>query len=218
MKKLQNVIDRFLRYRRLQQSFTDRIRCLVNRNPVDWDFRAEKCGKSLLAAVCFRETALASNRRKDSKIYQPIGFYYAMFHMSLAMLWINPRISASDLSKIHHKKLFRLVDDQLVRHGYVGAEFYANLERLKELRESCNYCFGYRDGLDEDLTKATKQTYEAFNDALRFIHEVLDASKSLQRVQIGIADGFGDDILETYLTEKHKEKVSKYLVNHGLSA
>lgn len=162
MQKLKNVVERFLGHRRLHQSFRDKVRRLANRNTADWHYRAEKCGKSLLAAVCFRETALASNRRKDSRIYQPIGFYYAMFHMSLAMLWINPRIKASDLSRISHVKLFNLIDSELVRHKYVSREFYNNLELLKELRESCNYCFGYRDGLDEDLSKAAGQTFRSF--------------------------------------------------------
>lgn len=218
MQRLIKVIERFLTHRRLGQAFRDKVRNLVNTNKTDWDYRAEKCGKSILAAVCFRETALAGNRRKDSKIYQPIGFYYAMFHMSLAMLWINPRVKASDLKKIHHRKLFSLVDSQLVRHKYVSEDYYASLCWLKELRESCNYSFGYRDSLDADLSKAAKKTYESFDDALIFIHEVLAASNSLFRVQVGIADGFGDDTLETYLTDRHKEKVSKYLVDHGLSA
>ena len=218
MQGLTKVIKRFLADRRLGQSFSDKVRYLVNSNITDWDNRAEKCGKSLLAAICFRETALASNRRKDSKIYQPIGFYYAMFHMSLAMLWINPRVKASDLKNIHHGKLFSLVDSELVRHNYVGADYYERLKWLRVLRESCNYSFGYRDSLDADLSRAAKNTYESFDDALTFIHEVLAASKSLFKVQVGIADGFGDDILETYLTDKHKEKVNKYLVDHGLSA
>jgi hypothetical protein len=218
MQGLAKVINRFLAHRRLGQPFTDKVRCLVNGNITDWDYRAEKCGKSLLAAVCFRETALASHRRKDSKIYQPIGFYYAMFHMSLAMLWINPRVKALDLKHIHHRKLFNLVNSELVRHGYIRPDYYARLDWLRELRESCNYTFGYRGSLDADLSTAAVNTYESFDDALKFIHEVLEVSNSLFRVQVVIADGCGDDILETYLTDKHKEKVKKYLVDHGLSA
>jgi len=116
------------------------------------------------------------------------------------------------------KKLFNLFNSQLVTHYCVGTDYYANLSWLRELRESCNYSFGYRDSLEADLSIAANNTYESFDDALTFIHEVLAASDSLFRVQVGIADGFGDDILDAYLTDKHKKKVFKYLVDHGLSA
>lgn len=218
MNSLPVFLKRFLTPHRFKKEFEDKVRQLVNSSPEDWDSRATKCARSLLAAVCFRETAIASQRRQDSMIYQPIGLYYSMFHMSIAMLWLNPRVKPDQLSNIHHKKLGKLVEAELVKKGFVGLPFYDTLIKLRELRESCNYQFGYREGLGSTLQKAIKDTDASFNDAFHFIHQVLKASNSHFRVQVDIADGFGDDILDSYLTKKHKEKVFNYLVRNGVLA
>jgi uncharacterized protein (UPF0332 family) len=218
MNSLPIIIKRFLTPKRFKQNFEDKVRNLVNSHPVDWDYRSTKCAKSVLAAVCFRETALASQRRQDSMIYQPIGLYYSMFHMSIAMLWLNPRIPLNQLSNIHHKALGNLVENELVKTGFVDSFFHETLIKLRGLRESCNYQFGYTEDLGVTIRKAIKETDISFDKAFHFIHQVLNASDSLFRVQVGIADGFGDDILDSYLTEKHKEKVFNYLVRNGLSA
>lgn len=218
MTSLTNALQRFFTPTRFKKKFEDKIRNLVNTQPEDWDLRATKCAKSLLAAVCFRETALASQRRQDSMIYQPIGLYYSMFHMSMAMLWLNPRVKPTQLSEIHHKTLINLIDRELIQHNLIEPSFHDNIINLKDLRESCNYQFGYQERLDILVRDAIKKTDSSFNDAIRLIHQILKASNSLSRVQIGIADGFGDDILDSYLTRKHKDKVFDYLIRNGLSA
>ena len=218
MTVLQKLFQRFLMPSRFKKKFEDKIRNLVNSNSEDWDFRATKCAKSLLAAVCFRETALASQRRQDSMIYQPIGLYYSMFHMSMAMLWLNPRIRPEQLRNIHHKTLSNLVENELVKKDFIEMSFYNTLISLRNLRESCNYQFGYEENLDALVRKAIKETDISFSEAFHFIHQVLKASDSHFRVQVGIADGFGDDILDSYLTAKHKKKVFDYLVRNGLCA
>ena len=173
--------------------------------------------RAILTAVCFRETAIASSETKDSLIYQPIGLYYSMFHMSLAMLWLNPRINPKDLENIRHSKLINMVNSQLVQTKFIKSSFHRLLVSLKHLRESCNYQFGYQDNLELELTKAINMTEKAFDNALEFIHQALNVSDSLFRVQGSIGDGFGDDILDSYLSPEHKENVSDYLVINGLS-
>jgi uncharacterized protein (UPF0332 family) len=217
MWNITDIIQSFLKPSKLQQKFRDKIRNLVKTNPADWDKRAIGCSRSLLTAVCFRETAIASVQLKESMIYQPIGLYYAMFHMSLAMLWLNPRIKSEDLTRIHHKKLASLVSTQLVQTNFIDSSYFDLLLGLKDLRESCNYQFGYRDNLSNEMTEATEKTETAFDNALQFIHQVLDASDTLFRVQVGIGDGFGDDILDSYLSPEHKDNVISYLVLNGLS-
>jgi len=150
-------------------------------------------------------------------IYQPIGLYYSMFHMSLAMLWINPRIEKIQLKEIHHKALINLVKSNLVDAKLLKPSFGSLLTSLKELRESCNYQFGYQEDLNIVLANAIEKTDLEFDAAIEYIHQVLDVSKSLFSVKVGIGDGFGDDILDSYLSKEHKENVFHYLVSHGLS-
>lgn len=218
MKNIDCIIARFFKEKVLPQNFKDKVREQVKSNPNEWNLRVMKCSKSLLAAVCFRETAKAIQRKKDSKIYQPIGLYYSMFHMSLAMLWLNPRIKVAQLKQIHHTLLIKLVKNELELKLFIESFFLVTLMKLKELRESCNYKFGYMNDLDLEVNSGIVNTDRAFSIAIKYIHQVLEVSNSLSQVKIGIADGFGDDIIDSYLTTKHKNNVIKYLLHNGLTA
>lgn len=212
----ENIKD-YLRKKIFKQSFSDGIKQLVNKSQDDWDRRARVSAERILTATCFRETAIASAESKDSLIYQPIGLYYSMFHLSLAMLWLNPRVDTNQLREIHHKPLINLVKSQLVQAKFIDKSFLDLLYQLKEMREFCNYKFGYADNLDIKIDDAISRTETEFENAFKFIHQVLDASDSLFRVQTGIGDFFGDDILDTYLSKEHKGNVFQYLAIHGLS-
>jgi len=215
---INDIIQSYLKPRIFKQKFSDNIKHLVKTNRTDWDYRAIESARRILTAVCFLETVRAIHESKDSLIYQPIGLYYSMFHMSLAMLWLNPRVYKSKLSHIHHKKLINLVRTDLIQAKFVDSSFYNLLVNLKDLRESCNYRFGYQDNLEFELTQALDDTDKAFDNALKFIHQVLNESNSLFRLQVTIGDGFGDDILGSYLSNEHKENVVNYLVRNGLSS
>jgi hypothetical protein len=67
------------------------------------------------------------------------------------------------------------------------------------------------------MQKAVCDTELAFDHSFVFIHQVLHATDSLFRLQVGIGDGFGDDILNTYLSKEHKENVNNYLVLYSLT-
>ena len=218
MWNITDIIQSYLSKKRFKQSFSDRIKQLVNANQVDWDKRATVSAKRILTATCFRETAIASAESKDSLIYQPIGLYYSMFHLSLAMLWLNPRVDTKQLIQVHHTPLINLVSSQLVQPKFIEESFLNLLVDLKNLRESCNYQFGYKDNLNIEIDKAISRTETEFENAFEFIHQFIDVCNSLFRVQTGIGDGFGDDILDSYLSVEHKENVNHYLVTHGLTA
>ena len=46
-------------------------------------------------------------------------------------------------------------------------------------------------------------TDKAFDNALKFIHQVLNESNSLFRLQVTIGDGFGDDFITTFMCESN---------------
>jgi len=213
---IDDIIQAYTGCKNLPQSFTDKVRQISKQDSNDWDYRTTQCAKSILTAVCFRETAIASAESTDSMIYQPIGLYYSMFHMSLAMLWINPRVRKIQLTEIHHNTLINLVKSNLVDARLLKPSFESLLTSLKKLRESCNYQFGYQEDLNIVLVDAIEKTESEFDMAIEYIHQVLDVSKSLFRVQVEIGDGFGHDILDSYLSKEHKENVIHYLATHGL--
>lgn len=218
MWSINDIIQSYLKPTVFKQKLSDDIKNLVKTNPTDWDYRARESARRILTAVCFLETVRTIHESKDSLIYQPIGLYYSMFHMSLAMLWLNPRVDTRQLSRIHHNKLINLVKTDLIQSKFIEPSFYKLLVDLRDLRESCNYRFGYQDNLEFELTQALDATDKAFVNALKFIHQVLNESNSLFRLQVTIGDGFGDDILDSYLSSEHKKNVVDYLVLNGLSS
>ncbi|HJV89246.1 MAG TPA: hypothetical protein VJ623_02990 [Holophagaceae bacterium] len=218
MWNIEDVIQSYLKDPKFKSNFKDKIKNSVRSNSSEWDHRIMKSSKSILTAVCFRETAIASLESQDSLVYQPIGLYYSMFHISMAMCWINPRVRLEDLKHIQHAKLLRIIESQFVQNHFVPQSFFDVMSKLKELREACNYQFGYQDNLELEVRNAVEESERAFDCAFQFIHQVLNASASLFRVQVGIGDGFGDQILDSYLSKEHKENVFDFLVQNGLSS
>jgi uncharacterized protein (UPF0332 family) len=218
MWSIDDIIQSYLKPRLFEQDFSDQIKHLAKTNQIDWDNRVRNSAMLILAAICFRETVIASHESKDSLIYQPIGLYYSMFHISRSMLWLNPRVATKNLPKMSHNNVINSVKSQLIQTKFIDGSFSALLVNLKDLRESCNYQFCFQDNLEFEITQALEDTNKAFDNAFKFIHQVLHESNSLLRLQVTIGDGFGDDILDSYLSSEHKENVVLYLVTNALTS
>ena len=72
----------------LSRAYYCKLRHDVKSNPNEWADRSRSFARSLLASVAFRESAQATMDQTKSVILAPIGFYYALFHLAMAALWI----------------------------------------------------------------------------------------------------------------------------------
>jgi len=181
----------------------------------EWDFRVETCARRLLTAVCFRENAENTYKITKSVILPIIGFYYSMFHMSLALLSVEYTTEIDALNKIAHNKLINLIHDKFIKRSIIEREFFDILVELRELRGIANYSFYELRNLDIELYYP--KTEIAFNMAIKFIKEVHNIIKNeyhiLTTMEVTIFDGIGDDILSTYLSTNEIRTVEKYLEN-----
>lgn len=204
----QNYRDKLVAYIREDNKLINKIYDV----DTEWDFRVDACARRLLTAICFRENTYKVTK---SVILPIIGFYYSMFHMSLALLSVEYTTEIDVLNKIPHNKLINLIHDKFIKRSIIDRDFFDTLVELRELRSIANYSFHEIHNLDIELYYP--KTEIAFNIAIKFIKEVHNIIKNeyhiLTSMEVIIFDGIGDDILSTYLSKNEIRTVEKYLEN-----
>lgn len=207
----QNYRDKLVAYIREDNKLINKIYDV----DTEWDFRVDSCARRLLTAICFRENAENTYKVTKSVILPIIGFYYSMFHMSLALLSVEYTTEIDVLNKIPHNKLINLIHDKFIKRSIIDRDFFDTLVELRELRSIANYSFHEIHNLDIELYYP--KTEIAFNIAIKFIKEVHNIIKNeyhiLTSMEVIIFDGIGDDILSTYLSKNEIRIVEKYLEN-----
>lgn len=189
------------------------------REYTEWDYRIHKCARRILAATCFRENANNTYQKTKSIILPVIGYYYALFHMGVAVLYLDYSMDFEKLKRIRHSTLINLICIKLVNRGLISDKFTKLLLDLKEIREEANYYFGVMYNLEE--IDYYIETGKAFDDAINFIKVINNTIKDYQQVlmdiMVKIGDGFGDDITNTYLSKDDQESVVEYLISKSLT-
>ena len=205
-----------------KEKYRNKLRWHAKTYNNEWDARAYRFAKHLLAAVAFRESAQATMEQTGSVILTPIGFYYSLFHLGVAALTIDHRATLDSLKNMRHKPLLNRLNSTMRQPGYVSEHFINTFKRLKNDREYANYQFSIRtnDDFFDVAPKYYVDTEACFQDVRKFFVCVADVIEDLSplnfRVKAGIADGFGDDILQTYLSEDYRRRVTQWIVSNDL--
>ena len=185
----------------------------------EWSARIFRCAKRLLSAICFRETAESTYRKTGSKNLPLIGFYYSLYHMGVAMLYVEYTIPLPKLRKIRHSTLQNLIQDKFIEKSFIPQKYLDLLIELKDIREYTNYSFGYR--IEDKTNSYYKQTGHAFNSALNFIkmisNEINEDNSLLFQISAIIGDVIGDDTYMAYLSKEDMERVDAYLILKNLT-
>ena len=210
----------------MKQSYFKNLREHFEKNGNnDWNNRFEYCGERLLSAICFRESANNIYQTTNQPIFTTIGYYYAMFHLSLAVLSLDYKTSSSELRFIQHKKLFHLLEQNIYPNRIVDSQYQDLLMKLNKMRNTVNYSMDrcYKSKIDIHLPTELEKMYEKtgteFSNVIDFIHCVqltLDYSWPTM-LEMGIGDGFGDDVTSNYLTKNEIETVEAYLLKYNLT-
>jgi len=217
MINLKDLIDSYLNPPICNQSYIEKLRNDVKNNNEAWENRAILSSKSFLKAICFKVVSESMLENKINFIFPPIGFYYSVFHLSLSMLFLERTTEISQLKKIHHNTLIKLVKNKLIQTKLIDKGYENWYAELRELREFCNYNFGYQENLEKLTNKISKNANRAFDEGIRFNRHILNITDNLFRFQVGIGDGFGDDILDTYISEEDKANVWSDLAQFGMT-
>jgi len=188
----------------------------LNNDLDEWWKRSEICSRRILTAICFREHSNRVFALTESRIFPNIGFYYALFHMSVAILAIDYSTELKNLKRITHKNLINLIDDKLVKRKLIPIDYLELLWELKGLREDTSYSF--KTNFKTEIYY--QEVGKLFNVAISFIKEFSNVIENrftlLLRICTDIGDGFGDVILQNFLSEKDKRNVEDYLLKNDL--
>jgi len=179
-------------------------------------YRAEKAAKHLLTAVVFKETSRVSFKKTNSILLPSIGYYYSIFHMSIALCWLHPEIENSKLKKIKHKTLQNLIKTYFITPKLLSEYYSSLMQNLKEEREFSNYKLGeFNYDFFEEIEKNDKYVGDLFKQSIELINEICGHLSSQfdikTRISAYIGDAKGDDFIQTYLSKEEQERVMDYL-------
>ncbi len=207
----------------MKQKTADKFIRLYNQFSEDicWN-RAEKSAKHLLSSIAFKECSTSYYKTSDSVLLSPIGYYYSIFHMSMSLCWLNPEIEEAKLSKIRHTTLQNLIKSNFVNQGLLNESYSDLMQELKEEREWLNYTFGeYQYDFFENAVENEKLLSQEFEKSIILMNDICSLLKQKfdikQRIKTYIADSKGDDLLQTYLSNKEQDIVTNILVDIGYS-
>lgn len=205
------------------QKQSDKIKRLYKDLSEDqrWE-RAEKAAKHLLTAVAFKETSRVSFEKTNSVLLPPIGYYYSIFHMSVALCWLHPEVEDTKLKKLKHSTLQGLIQTYFITPKLLSDYYSTLMQGLKEEREFLNYTFGEFDcDFFEEVEKNEKYVGDAFNLSIELIDEICEILSPQfdirARISTYIADSKGDDFIQTYLSSEEQNRVTDYLVKVNYS-
>ncbi|ENI8058867.1 hypothetical protein ABZX01_004570 [Vibrio vulnificus] len=207
----------------MNQKQSDKIKRLYRELSEEqhWE-RAEKAAKHLLTAVAFKETSRVSFEKTNSVLLPPIGYYYSIFHMSVALCWLHPEIEDTKLKKLKHATLQGLIDTYFINPKLLSDYYSSLMQGLKEEREFLNYTFGeFSCDFFEEVEKNEKYVDDAFKISIDLIDEICELLRPQfdirARISTYIADSKGEDFIQTYLSTEEQDRVMDFLVKVNYS-
>lgn len=211
----------------MNAQYQNALLAAVKANAEDWEFRVRQCGRRILTAVTFRENSRSTCEKTGSTLLPVIGYYYSIFHISVAVLYFEHTTTCEDLEHLKHSTLRNLVQERLVNQHLLSRDVLKLHATLLELRETANYAFGGKAPPDkiqywERVPKLYDETKPVFEECITTIQdhgEVVDEGLGRSRaLGTWIDDGIGNDTSSNYLSRSDAELVSKFLQEHQFYA
>ncbi|MBE9197904.1 MULTISPECIES: hypothetical protein [unclassified Nodularia (in: cyanobacteria)] len=189
-----------------------------------WSSRLHKSAHHLLAAICFRENSQAIWESTNTILLPPIGFYYSVFHLSIAALFIDYQTQTHELTKIKHQTLKKYIKERLMQRKLLPNSYLDTFQSLQEMREYANYSFGKKIpkyefmNIGDSFYINTQEPFDLVIDLIHNIQNTVDNNYSFYlSIQTAIGDGFGDDLIRMYLPKNLEEKVVSFLIKKNLT-
>jgi len=208
----------------MEQSYRDKLRnFLKNNSEEDWLTRMTNCSHRILTAVCFKESSENIYEQIGNRLFPCLGFYYAVFHMGVAMLYLDFTTPVDNLKKIHHEQLKNLINNKLIQKKLIPQDYSKIFNELQKIREFANYQFGIFESNVKDLiSNICKETERAFNIALSYIKEVCAEVERIYYISFDfiagyIGDNIGDDRYKTYFSDIDEKRIIDYLISKNLT-
>jgi hypothetical protein len=198
----------------------------------EWGARSIRCARRLLSAVMFREMAQLTLDKIGSQLLPNIGFYYGMYHLGAACLYLDYQTTLDELRNLKHNSLESMLSERLVRRKLLEPEFVRSLSRLRKIREYTNYTVGgglWEDELidNDEFKKLYDATANSFSQGCKLIRALaghVEAQCSsdpfppgISRIRYTIGDHWGDDAISIHIPMDGRSRVWDYLIEADLT-
>lgn len=174
--------------------------------------------KHLIGALAFHESAMEA-LKSGAKGLAAIGTYYTGYHLGVSILWLCDDVSPADMNQIGHDKLRELVSKFVVQRGLLEQEFLDDLDGFRAYRGYMNYSIydSIRDAEEPfEFDLLLPKCQGMIDAAVNAIHSLL-SEDALWQYQVGIGDGFGEDIIHNQVSGEIADRVQARLVELELT-
>jgi uncharacterized protein (UPF0332 family) len=198
----------------IPQHFLDSLNQFKKENAELWEEKYRIAAKRLLSSIFYFVSAKRCYER-GNKLLSAIGYYYSIFHISKALLFLLPKYSIEDLKGIQHKKVLNLIMSDFIQTKILNSNYKKTLHYFKEAREAVNYRMESWVTLWKTLKDKEPQLLSCIEEAIFVFKEM--CRDDLWHISTLIGDGIGDDWMDSYLSDDEAQEVVRFLSNHDLT-
>jgi len=187
---------------------------LKKRDPENWRERYRLSSKRLLSSLFFFASA-KTVYQKGNRLLSAIGYYYSLFHISKALLFLLPHYEIEQLKGLSHRKVLKMIENDFVQRKMLPAIFLVVLDYTKQIREAVNYNQDSWVSLYKVLKDNESNVIKCIEDGIVLFKEL--CKENLMTISTLIGDGIGDDWTDSYLSEEEENLVWQILGEHELT-
>jgi len=199
---------------KIKQHFLDDMRHFKKEKPEEWQKKYREATHRVLSSVFFYISARNCCNRKNN-LMAAIGYYYALFHMSKALLFLLPKYSIENLKGMYHSTVLKKMQTEFIQRNMLDTDFTNTMDELKDIREAANYSMGVWISLNKILKKQEPKIQSCMADAISLFKGICE--ESIGNVMALIGDGIGDDWMDSYLSGEEAQEVVNFLIEHNLT-
>jgi uncharacterized protein (UPF0332 family) len=199
---------------KLKQHFIDDLRHFKNKNSEEWKTKYRKATHRVLSSVFFYVSGKTCFDRKNN-LMAAIAFYYSLYYMTKALLFLLPTYSVDALREVNHSKLLKLMKAEFVNKKLLNEDFVVEMDYLKQVREKANYSMGSWFSLNEILEKEELKVKACLSEAISLLKEIV--GDDVSNIMSLIGDGIGDDWMDSYISKEEERAVVDFFLENQLT-
>jgi len=190
------------------------LRRFQRKCPEVWEKKYLLSTRRLMSSLFFFVSAKRCYE-EENKLLSAIGYYYSLFHISKALLFLLPNYSIDDVKGITHKKVSSLVLTDFIQRKMLSPKFGVQLDYLRKIREAVNYGMDSWIGLYKVLGDEEPKLLSCVDEAISVFKEI--CKDNIRHISTIIGDGIGDDLMDSYLSRDEEQEVVRILSQHNLT-
>jgi uncharacterized protein (UPF0332 family) len=205
---------RMLKAPQISKDLFDSLNRFKKEHAQVWEEKYRVATKRLLSSIFYFVSAKRCYQR-ENRLLSAIGYYYSIFHMSKALLFLHPKYSEEDLKGIPHRKVFNLIKSDFIQTKMLSRKYGETLYYFRKVREGVSYGMDRWITLGETLEDGEPKLLSCIEEAISLFKEI--CNEEIGHISAIIGDGIGDDWMDSYLSEDESQEVIEFLLKHNLT-